>query len=122
MMETAATQEVVTDKRSHHLRVPVNSQEKAVIERYAALTNQSVAAWLRSVGQGIVPRSSCDLKGIEDLLRINADLGRLGGLLKLWLTDEPRALRFGVGNIRDLLHKIEGTQEKLLAGIEKFFR
>ena len=120
MMETAVTQ--VADKRSHHLRVPVNASEKAAIEGCAAQVNLSVAAWLRSVGQGITPRSTCDMAAIDDLLRINADLGRLGGLLKLWLTDEPRALRFGVKDIRALLHKIEDTHDLLGAHVRKLAR
>jgi hypothetical protein len=28
-------------------------------------------------------------------VRVNGDLGRLGGLLKLWLTDDVRTLQFG---------------------------
>jgi hypothetical protein len=47
------------------------------------------------------------------LARINGDLGRLGGLLKLWLTDDPRTARFGESTIRAVLARIEDTQSKM---------
>ena len=41
------------------------------------------------------------------------DLGRLGGLLKLWLTDDPRTARFGDATILALLGRIEATQDEM---------
>ena len=47
----------------------------------------SVAAYLRALGTGHSPPGKVDLRAIHELGRLRADLGRLGGLLKLWLTD-----------------------------------
>ena len=41
------------------------------------------------------------------------ELRRLGGLLKLWLTDDPRTARFGDATILALLCRIEATQEEM---------
>jgi len=41
----------------------------------------------------------------------HGDLGRLGGLLKLWLTKDDRVADFNTGTIIKLLSKIEDTQE-----------
>ena len=47
------------------------------------------------------------------VVRVNGDLGRLGGLLKLWLTDDPRTARFGDATILALLGRIEATQDEM---------
>lgn len=47
------------------------------------------------------------------MARINGDLGRLGGLLKLWLTDDVRTAQFGQSTILAVLSKIEATQEEM---------
>ena len=49
----------------------------------------------------------------SELVRINGDLGRLGGLLKLWLTDDVRTLQFGEATILALLGRIEATQDEM---------
>lgn len=46
-------------------------------------------------------------------MRINGDLGRLGGLLKLWLTNDERTAEFGEATIRAVLSKIESTQDQM---------
>ena len=50
---------------------------------------------------------------VRELARINGDLGRLGGLLKLWLTDDRRTAHFGEATIRALLARIEATQDQM---------
>jgi hypothetical protein len=65
------------------------------------------------VGLGYEVRGILDHRRVEELLKINADLGRLGGLLKLWLTNDERTAAFSESTIRVLLGKIEDTQDKL---------
>ena len=73
-------------KRTRVLRVPVHPEEAEVIEAQARAAGLSVAAYLRNVGTGYEPRSVIDRAQVHEMLRINGDLGRLGGLLKLWLS------------------------------------
>jgi len=80
----------------------------------AASTGLPVAVYLRRVGLGYPVHSILDHKGVEELARINGDLGRLGGLLKLWLTDDPRVAQYGSRLIHALLSKIENTQDQML--------
>lgn len=96
-----------------HLRVPVNPEEDAEIARLAAAANKKVAEYLRTVGLGYEVRGILDHRRVEEMLRINGDLGRLGGLLKLWLTNDERTAAFGDSTIRALLSKIEATQDEL---------
>ena len=62
---------------------------------------------------GYQVRGILDHKRVEELARINGDLGRLGGLLKLWLTDDARAMAFGETTIRAILSRIEDTQTEM---------
>ena len=100
-------------KRRQHLRVPVFPDEKEEIERQARQAGLSVARYLREVGQGYQIKGVVDYEQVRELARINGDLGRLGGLLKLWLTDDGRTARFGDATIRRLLERIEGTQDEM---------
>jgi hypothetical protein len=100
-------------RKYRHMRVPVSPDEEAQIKRNAAAAGKSVASYLRTVGLGYQVRGILDHRRVEDLIRINGDLGRLGGLLKLWLTDDVRTKAFGESTIRALLSKIEETQNKM---------
>jgi hypothetical protein len=100
-------------KRKHHLRVPVFPDEKNLIEEQAQRAGMSVARFLREVGQGYRVGGVVDYEQVRELARINGDLGRLGGLLKLWLTNDERTAQFGEATIRAVLSRIEATQDKM---------
>jgi len=100
-------------RRSHHLRVPVLATEKEVIEANAAKAGLSVASYLRRVGQGYTPNSVIDYQRVMELGKINGDLGRLGGLLKLWLSNDERVDFIGSDTIRAALKKIEERQDQM---------
>lgn len=103
----------VARRRQQHLRVPVFPDEKAVIEAQAQRAGMSVARFLREVGQGYRIGGIVDYTQVRELARINGDLGRLGGLLKLWLTNDERTAQFGEATLRALLARIEGTQDEM---------
>ncbi|MDR2925487.1 MAG: conjugal transfer transcriptional regulator TraJ [Azoarcus sp.] len=99
--------------RQHDLRVPVFPEEREAIERAAKRAGMSVAAYLREVGQGYRIKGIVDAARVRELARINGDLGRLGGLLKLWLTNDERTAEFGENHIRTLLGMIEDRQAQM---------
>jgi hypothetical protein len=100
-------------KRKHHLRVPVFADEKQLIEAQAQRAGMSVARFLRDVGQSYRIGGVVDYEQVRELARINGDLGRLGGLLKLWLTNDERTAQFGEATIRAVLSRIEATQDQM---------
>jgi hypothetical protein len=100
-------------KRRHHLRVPVFPEEKGEIERQAKQAGMSVARFLREVGQGYKITGVVDYEQVRELARINGDLGRLGGLLKLWLTNDDRVAKFSESTVRTLLSRIQATQDEM---------
>jgi hypothetical protein len=100
-------------RKQRHLRVPVLPQEAEAIKAQAQAVGLPVAAYLRNVGLGIEVKSVLDYKRIEELARINGDLGRLGGLLKLWLTNDERLRQVKARELRAVLNKIEANQETM---------
>ena len=82
-------------------------------EEQAKRAGMSAARYLREVGQGYKIKGVVDCEQVRELARINGDLGRLGGLLKLWLTDAVRTAQFGQSTILAVLSKIEATQEEM---------
>lgn len=106
-----------SQRRRRHLRVPVTEEEGHQIEALAQQTGLSIAAYLRLIGLGYQPRSVVDLDQIRELVRVNGDLGRLGGLLKLWLSDDEKLADFEPGKMQRIIHgvltKIEANQEEL---------
>lgn len=103
----------VTRKNSPPIKVYCLPEERAEIEANAKRAGISVAHYLREVGQGYQVKGVMDYQYVRELVRINGDLGRLGGLLKLWLTDDPRTARFGDATILALLGRIEATQAEM---------
>ena len=108
-----------TRKSGTHLRVPVLPEEETVIKDRACQANLSVASYLRNIGLGYEPKSMVDKSLVADLAKINADQGRLGGLLKMWLSNNERFFDFEGEKTRetitDVLSKIDDNQELLLS-------
>jgi len=74
-------------RRDEVLKIRVTAAERAAIDAGAKRVQLSTGAYLRALGLGHNPPSKVDLQAIRELGMLRADLGRLGGLLKLWLTD-----------------------------------
>ena len=86
--------------------------ERETIEEQARSTGLSKSSYLLRVGMGYPIRSIVDHRQVEELVRINGDLGRLGGLLKLWLSNEKSIGGIDARTIRETLQKIDRTQDK----------
>lgn len=103
----------ITRKGSPPIKVYCLPEERELIEANAKMAGISVARYLRDVGQGYQVKGVMDYHYVRELVRVNGDLGRLGGLLKLWLTDDPRTARFGDATILALLARLEATQDEM---------
>jgi len=102
-----------TRKNSTPIKVYCFPEEKAQIQENAEASGLSVASFIRKVAMGYQVESIVDIKQVIELSRVNADLGRLGGLLKLWLANDPRTIDFSPTLIKALLAKIESTRQEL---------
>ena len=109
----------VTRKNSRHLRVPVLPDEEQSIKSKAAQAGLSIAEYLRRVGLGLPIQSVIDKAYVHQLSKINADMGRLGGLLKLWITQDRRVAHFDHQMVKTLLERIYATQEAMFKVVQK---
>jgi hypothetical protein len=70
------------------LTVYVTDDEHEEIKRTASLAQKSVSEFVKMLALGFEPKSKIDQEAVLALMKVNADLGRLGGLLKLGLVDQ----------------------------------
>lgn len=110
-------------KTCQQLRVPVYPSEKKIIEDKAKATGKSVAAYLRDLGLGYELQSLIDHSKVLELSKINGDLGRLGGLLKLWLTDDEKLKSYNPAQLKATIHgaldMIIENQKEMFDAIKK---
>jgi hypothetical protein len=78
-----------TRPRGTRIEVWVTPEERAEITQRAERAGLSLSAYLRAAGLEQRIRSVYDLGAVADLVRVNGDLGRVAGLLKLWLAEKP---------------------------------
>ena len=105
------------------IRVWCSPEEKAQIEANARDAGMSVSMFLRRVGMGYKVKGVIDQNMVLALAKINADQGRLGGLLKLWLTNDEKLGRSDPEHmrrvIRGVLDRINLTQEAMLEEVKR---
>lgn len=103
-----------TRKNSPPIKVYCLPSERLQIEANAQAAGLSLSAYLLKIGIGHRMPGILDNQRVETLARINGDLGRLGGLLKLWLVHDPRTAGFGEDTLRAVLARIGDTQEQMI--------
>lgn len=112
-----------TRKNSPHIKVWVLPSEKEAIEKNAKSVGLSSSTYLRNVGMGIQVRGVLDQTAVLELAKVNGDLGRLGGLLKMWLSNDERLAVFKKdqieSSIREALGKIQDLQDQMLTAVKK---
>lgn len=108
-----------TRKHGRHLRVPVLPDEENEIKANAVNAGLTTAEYLRRLGLGYQIHSALDKQHIIELSKINADLGRLGGLIKLWLTNDERLVHIEPKTMTIVLDRIKATQVAMLEVVNK---
>jgi hypothetical protein len=102
-----------TRKKSAHIMVRVSPEDKEQIENAAAQCDLSAPAYLRNLGLAYEPKSNIDAQAIERLAHLHGDMGRVGGLLKLWLVDELKGESAQNLNIPYLVKEILNLQQEI---------
>ena len=108
----------VENKRNTKISVWCNIEEKAKLQQKAKMCGLPTGVFLRNLALEYPLKSMVDQYAIEQLLKAKADLGRLGGLFKLWLT-KNEDIRAGLGSrsfesIDELVDEIESKQNELI--------
>ena len=105
------------DQRQGQIHLRVTDAEAETIRRNAAKCGLTVTRYLCLAGQGLSPKSYTELDtAIKQLSKISADLGRYGGLLRMWLVDFQ-----GAGQFRgaDYLGEVQSTKARMDAIISE---
>ena len=99
--------------------VRVSLDEKEQIEQAAGQCDLSAPAYLRKLGLGHQPQSNADNRAVELLAHLHGDVGRVGGLLKMWLST-PEKKGFGQHlNVPDLINQLLDLQREIREVAEK---
>ncbi|MGC5686124.1 plasmid mobilization protein [Pseudomonas haemolytica] len=70
------------------VKVWVTDADKFEVAKRAEQAGLSMSAYLLAAGLNHKTHSVLDLKAVAELARVNGDLGRVAGLLKLWLAEK----------------------------------
>ncbi len=99
------------------ITVYLTQEELQGIEASAARAGISLSQFARLVCQGFAVPSLEHAQAVRDLLKVSADLARLGGLYKLALSGQPTAGERATLNM--LLRQLETAQRELRAAIAR---
>lgn len=107
-----------TRKRQKKIFIRVSEDELTKISEMASAHDLSNAAYLRQLGMGEQPKSTLDSQHILELAKINGDIGRLGGLLKLWLSEkEGHAKSLNIPKLMIELKELKSNLENKVANL-----
>lgn len=106
-------------QKTAHIMVRVSPDEKLEIKRIASQCDLKPAAYLRELGLGYVPKSTIDAQAVEKLAHLHGDIGRVGGLLKMWLSDNSKS-NFGRHlNIPEMVDRLSDLQKEIGETVKK---
>ena len=100
-------------RRTEQIKAYVTPEEFTLIMESSDRAGLSLSEFARRVCLGFRVESRENQQARRELLKVNADLGRLGGLLKQTLASGHKEQIYG------LLHKIDQLQASLKAKIRK---
>lgn len=87
-MEETNTKKKNSRPRGRHIKVWVTREEYEEIASMAKQVGLSHSSYLRSLGLRQQLKSIVDLQAVQKLAKVNSELGRVAGLLKLWLAEK----------------------------------
>ena len=97
----------------------VNDEDLKNIEQNAKECALSRSKYLRQVALGTVPRSKFDKQVAHELYLLHGDIGRVGGLLKWWLTKDEDFRTHQNLNINQLVLEIKQLKKSINHLIER---
>lgn len=103
-------------KRMKTITIKVNQSEYESVFKKAESHGISTSTYLRNLGMNYPIKTIIDEKAAASLLKVNSDLGRLGGLFKMWMNrnsedKENFSDQRTYKNIDELVDEIERIQK-----------
>ena len=110
-----------TRRRPELIQVRVTKEEKEMIKRRAeSCASGTTAHYLRALGLDSGIKTKVDLDVAHQLVKLSADMGRVGGLVKLFIAERKgrtTAADFGVMNY--YIERLELTREEIAKAIKQ---
>ena len=115
MFSMAIEEKSVSRRSTTPVKIYCLPEEKEIIQAKAEAAGLSASSYLLKLGMDYEVSGILDYERVEDLARVNGDLGRLGGLLKMWLSNDERIAQFQRPQIQKtilaVLSRIDKNQE-----------
>lgn len=113
-------------KRDTQIIIRLSKDEKEQMIKQAKQSNLKTGTYLRQLGLGYPLRSTVDLQAVVQLKNSTANLGRLGGLFKFWLSNtkeewDPRLGDKSSFKVELLVREIEQNKQELLEIARRLF-
>lgn len=100
-------------KRDKLIGVKCTAEEFEEISKRSLMYGVKNPMYLRNIALNYPLASKVDLHAFLELQKSRGDLGRLGGLLKMWLSDKDRKPGLDQIEVKALLKQIEAKQEEV---------
>lgn len=115
------------------LFIRMKKSEKDVIRELAASSGMSVSQYVKSVSSGYKPITLIESGKVKEILKVNADLARLGNLLKAWIFNDVKyqisfrmkiesKLDESLNKVDDLRGKIDFLVDEILKDMGKKYK
>ena len=103
------------------IKAHVSPQKKAELQELAARTNISLSTLIRRLIAGRQPPDLTQQQDSMELVKLRADLARLGNLFKMALDNEEFHITFSNRgrNAQDLMEEISATKDLVNQAIKK---
>ncbi|RYZ91305.1 MAG: hypothetical protein EOP04_00945 [Proteobacteria bacterium] len=99
------------------IKVRVDEVEQSLIAENAGACGLSIPEYLRRLGKGHIPQSKLDQVHVRELCAVAGDLGRIGGLLKLWLAGQRAGIapidKVSISDVDALYREIQSISAAL---------
>ena len=101
------------DKREKHIDTRLTVREFETIKFKAGATGVTGSEYLRSLGMNYPLKSMVDQLAVDELIQTRADLGRVGGLFKKWLSEqEGKSGKIGNRNYEEIDLLVDDIEQK----------
>lgn len=100
-------------QRWKKITVRVTPEEKEAIEQLAETHALSLSSYGRLLMLNYAPKSQVEHLVVDELAALNTQLGRIGGLLKMWLSNKPRNEYGKELHIPQLIDELKKRQSEL---------
>ena len=112
--------------RNKHIDVRLTEEEFNHFKFKAASTGLTASEYIRNIGMSYPLKSMVDQLAVDELIKVRADFGRVGGLFKKWLVaQEGRTGNIGSKNYEDvnkIVEELELKQIEILRIAQKIMK